>query len=507
VEVIAPLVEVDQLFLVLYKEMYYRHLYSINGGINVTLTDRVESFQNYFNLFAYILKNKVEKIDLYLPYQWIWDIVDEFIWQYVDYARYKSKLARVRCTMKESEVEENIEFVKNHSEIWSTIYVIQTLNSLVNKSDIEKILEAEKRTGAIEVLEASGSTHFIRMLGYYAMIGLLRVHTLLGDYHGALRAIDSIDFTKRVQLYSKVVACHITLYYYSGFVFMMMRRYVDAIKFFTQLLTYINRIKNIHARSYQYDDIVKKNEQIYYLLAMTLSLCPQRYGVDEVILATLREKLGDKLVRLAQGDLDVYSEMFRYACPKFITMQTIIPSLPLPPDTPIPQGPMEAVELQRSVFLNEVQQQLVLPTIRGYLSLYSTISVSKLATFMEPMNPTLPAANAEGEAANVEEVDDVKKGKIQELLFGSYLLRLKHKTRQLVWTGGRPIEGERQSVSDVGFYIDKDIVYVQNDVSYLPRQQQQRSHAQYFVDQIRYLKPCLDTLARFHASSSAPNNY
>jgi translation initiation factor 3 subunit L len=302
------------------------------------------------------------------------------------------------------------------------------------------------------------------MLGYYSMIGLLRVHTLLGDYYTALKSIDCIDFTKRVQLFSKVVACHITLYYYTGFVFMMMRRYSDAIKFFTQLLTYINRIKNIHAKSYQYDDTTKKNEQIYYLLAMTLSLCPQRHGIDEVVVTSLRDRLGDKMARLAQGEIEAYSEMFKYACPKFISMSTSFSS-----DTSTPTSVMEALELQRNVFLNEVKQQVVLPTIRSYLSLYSTITVGKLATFMETDNHNIP-----------------------ENMFRMYLLRLKHKTRQLVWTGGRPSEGERLSVSDIAFYIDKDMVYVQNSVNVAS--QQQRSHAQYFIDQIRYLKPCLETL-------------
>eukprot|EP01001_Neometanema_parovale_P001068 NODE_1120_length_1883_cov_76.273864_g1061_i0.p1 GENE.NODE_1120_length_1883_cov_76.273864_g1061_i0~~NODE_1120_length_1883_cov_76.273864_g1061_i0.p1 ORF type:complete len:581 (+),score=153.21 NODE_1120_length_1883_cov_76.273864_g1061_i0:61-1743(+) len=464
VEVIAPLVDTDQLFLVLYKEMYYRHIYSISSGQMVTLEDRVESFQNYFNLFTYILKTGVDKIDLALPNQWIWDIIDEFIWQFNDYARFRSKLARMSLAANpDEEVERNAEFVKNQKDIWSTVYVITTLNELVKKSGIKTILEEEeKKGGSIEVLESSGSLHFVRMLGYYSVIGLLRIHTILGDYYCALKAIDCIDFTKRVQLFSKVVACHITLYYYTGFVFMMQRRYADAIRFFTQLLTYINRIKNIHTKSYQYDDILKKNEQIYHLLAMTLSLCPQRHGIDEAVMATLRDRLGDKITRLTQGDIECYSEMFKYACPKFIALST---SFEAKPDT---NGVWEALELQRNVFLNEVKQQLVLPTIRSYLSLYSTITVGKLATFMEQDNHKVP-----------------------EHVFKTYLLRLKHKTRQLVWTGGKPSEGERSSIADIGFYIDKDMVYIQN---YATLTGKQRSHAQYFVEQIRYLKPCLDTL-------------
>lgn len=458
VEVIAPFVDTDALFLVLYKEMYYRHVYSLNSGTMVTLEDRVESFQNYFNLFAYLIKTSSDKIDMCLPNQWIWDIIDEFIWQYNDYARFRAKLANLRQQAgRDEEVEKNVEFVAKQADIWSSVYVITTLNALVTKSDIQNILETEKRDGTTD--QSTGSMHFIKMIGYYSMIGLLRVHTLLGDYHTAIKCIDSIDFTKRVQLFSKVVSCHIALFYYTGFVFMMLRRYADAIKFFTQLMTYINRIKNIHARSYQYDDILKKNEQIYHLLAMTLSLCPQRCAVDEVVLTTVKDRLSEKIVRLEQGDIEAYSEMFKFACPKFVSFATNFGEEKA--------GVNEALDLQRTVFLNEVRQQLVLPTIHSYLSLYSTITVSKLASFMEQDS-----------------------GKVSEHVFRTYLLRLKHKTCQMTWTGGKPSEGERACISDIAFYIDKDMVYVQNHAS---SSMQNRSQTQYFVDQIRYLKPCLDT--------------
>eukprot|EP00997_Jenningsia_sp_PLL12_P006287 NODE_282_length_1968_cov_118.241793_g235_i0.p1 GENE.NODE_282_length_1968_cov_118.241793_g235_i0~~NODE_282_length_1968_cov_118.241793_g235_i0.p1 ORF type:complete len:470 (-),score=94.42 NODE_282_length_1968_cov_118.241793_g235_i0:154-1563(-) len=287
----------------------------------------------------------------------------------------------------------------------------------------------------IAALDITGPCHLARMMGYYSLIGLLRVNTLIGDYHTAIKSIDSIDFTRKVQIFSKVVACHITLYYYTGFVFMMLRRYSDAIKFFTQLLTYINRVKNIHARSYQYDDIAKKHEQVYHLLAMTLALCNQRQGIDEAVFTALRDRLGEKIARLTQGDLECYSEMFKYACPKFVAISTNF-------NDPNPMA-MEALELQRTVFLNEVSQQLVLPTIRSYLSLYSTITVGKLASFMDQQDAT----------------------KLPGQVFRTYLLRLKHKTRNLVWTGGRPSQGNYSCTSDISFYIDKDMVYIQNSAS------------------------------------------
>eukprot|EP01012_Entosiphon_sulcatum_P007734 TRINITY_DN1401_c0_g1_i1.p1 TRINITY_DN1401_c0_g1~~TRINITY_DN1401_c0_g1_i1.p1 ORF type:complete len:561 (+),score=122.26 TRINITY_DN1401_c0_g1_i1:93-1775(+) len=442
----------DALFLVLYKEMYYRHLYATSNGSLVQLEARVSSFENYFNLFRYIIESDVDKLDFDLPNQWIWDIIDEFIYQYSEYCKYKSKLARWKIQNQANpasnqEELQRCEFIQANPDIWSTVYVLGTLNALVQRSEIQSLLD-QPQVPAAEVLEG-GRYHLIRMMGYYSLIGLLRVHTLLGDYHSAIRSIENIDFSRKEKIFAKVTACHTTLFYYTGFVFMMLRRYLDAIKFFTQVQNYINRIKNIQRVSFQYDDIIKKNEQIYHLLAITLSLCPQR--IDEVVLTHLRDKLSEKLTRLAQGDLDCYSDMFKYACPKFVPAVTDWND----PDT----RNLDALELQRNVFLNEVRQQIVLQTIRSYLSLYSTISVDKLASFME-----------QDKTSNPEH-------------FRTYLLRLKHKTRQLVWTGGKLTESERVSNSEIDFYISKDMVHVATNNA----NKQHKSHAQYFVEQIRYI--------------------
>ena len=43
----------------------------------------------------------------------------------------------------------------------------------------------------------------------------------------------------------------------------------------------------------------------------------------------------------------------------------------------------EPLKLQLKVFMEEVQQQLMLPTIRSYLKLYTTMPLDKMAGFME----------------------------------------------------------------------------------------------------------------------------
>merc|ERR1711920_1080858 len=82
---------------------------------------------------------------------------------------------------------------------------------------------------------------------------------------------------------------------------------------------------------------------------------------------------------------------------------------------------------------DEVQQQLMLPTIRSYLKLYTTMPLDKMAGFME-----MPAEE-----------------------FRNHLLAFKHKMKNVVWTKGTSgLEGEFQSGSEVDFYIDKNMIHI-----------------------------------------------
>lgn len=51
------------------------------------------------------------------------------------------------------------------------------------------------------------------------------------------------------------------------------------------------RVKAYHQRSAQYDQILKKNEQMYAILAITTSLCPaSSRNLDEAVANMLKEK-------------------------------------------------------------------------------------------------------------------------------------------------------------------------------------------------------------------------
>ena len=98
-----------------------------------------------------------------------------------------------------------------------------------------------------------GRHSLYKMLGYFSLVGLLQLHSLLGDYYQAIRVLEKIELNKK-SMYSRVPECQVTTYYYVGFAYLMMRRYQDAIWVFANILLYIQRTKSMFQRTtYKYE--------------------------------------------------------------------------------------------------------------------------------------------------------------------------------------------------------------------------------------------------------------
>jgi len=428
-EVISPLVDGDQQFLLLYKELFYRHVYA---KLQPTLEQRFESWANYCDIFNLLLSDS--PVALELPNQWLWDIIDEFIYQFQAFCQFRSRA--------KNKTEEELQMLKDAPQAWNVNKVLYYLHALVDKSCIVAQLQGESPDSPF------ASSALYKMVGYFALVGLLRVQCLLGDYRLALSIIAPIDLSKK-GLFTRVTACHISVFYYVGFAYLMMRRYADATKTFSSILFYIGRTKQYHTRSYQYDQILKKNEQMYALLAITLSMSPQ-HTVDENLQSTLREKFGERMARMQANNMDMgaYEDLFSFACPKFIS-----PAPPKYDDLPANYNAQEAYKLQLRLFLQEVSQQKLLPTIRSFLKLYTTIGIPKLAALLEADEGT----------------------------FREHLQCLKHKAHSLVWTGGEPLSGQWASCADVEFYVDDEMAHVADFST-------TRRHMDFFVKQINKLE-------------------
>ncbi|GAB2215772.1 hypothetical protein Droror1_Dr00020171 [Drosera rotundifolia] len=412
VDAVSIFVDNDHVFCLLYKEMWFRHLFA-RGSVG--LKERIESWDNYCELFGVVLLGNV---NIQLPNQWLWDMVDEFVYQFQSFCQFRAKL--------KGKSEHEIALLREFDKAWNVYGVLNFLQALVDKSMIIEILEREKQGleqfTATDGYDYNGGSNVLKVLGYFSMVGLLRVHCLLGDYQTGLKCLRPIDISQQ-GVYTSVIGSHIATIYHYGFANLMLRRYGDAIREFNKILLYIFKTKQYHQKSAQYEQILKKNEQMYALLAICLSLCPQVKLVEETVNAQLREKYGEKMTRMQRYDdeaIALYDELFSYACPKFIT-----PSAP-DYDEPLVNYNQDAYRLQLKLFLYEVKQQQLLVGVRTFLKVYSSISLAKLASYIE----------------------------VDESTLRTILMTYKHKTH------GADTRGKIKSNADIDFYIDDDIVHV-----------------------------------------------
>ncbi|ETI27462.1 eukaryotic translation initiation factor 3 subunit L [Cladophialophora carrionii CBS 160.54] len=393
-----------------------------------SLETKFQSYDNYCSLFHYIL-NSDGPVEIETPsYFWAWDVIDEFIYQFESFCRYRNRVARTAPTEEEAQV------LRENPNTWGCYSVLNVLYSLIQRSQINEQLAATKRgEDAQAVAGEYGSRPLYRMLGYFSIIGLLRVHCLLGDFSLALKTLDDIEMNKKA-MFARVMAAHLNTYYYVGFSYMMLRRYADAVRMFSHILVYVSRTKNFQKgpNQGQFDAIAKKTEQMYALIAICVSFAPTR--LDDSIHTTLREKYGEKFSKLQRGgpeSLPIFKELFQSACPKFIN--------PTPPDFDNPSLNIDPVDHHTEIFMDEVKNTLFNPLIKSYLKLYTTMSIQKLSNFL-----------------------DVEPEKLRSWL----LVNKQRSCRQIRWTEGGLLEGEIVGVLGNGssegldYAIEGDLIHI-----------------------------------------------
>jgi translation initiation factor 3 subunit L len=383
-----------------------------------TIDTKIQSYDQYCNLFHFIL-NSEGPVDIEVPSPfWAWDVIDEFIYQFQSFCSYRTKVALQQSP------EEDLTVLRENPNTWGCYSVLNVLYSLIQRSQISEQLAARKRNeDPAPYMGEYGGRPLYQMLGYFSIVGLLRVHCLLGDFALALKTLDDIELNKKA-MFARVTAANFSTYYHVGFSYMMMHRYADALRAFNHILIYISRTKNFQ-KGAQYDSIAKKSDQMYALVAICVAFHPTR--LDDTIHTALREKYGDQLARMQRGGpeaLPVFEELFRAACPKFIS--------PTPPDFDNPQINVDPIEHHLAIFMKEVKNNMFASTVRSYLKLYTTMDITKLAGFLEVDAETLR----------------------------SWLLVNKQRSRQVRHTEGPLLEGDIVSATDIDYAMQGDLIHV-----------------------------------------------
>ena len=76
-------------------------------------------------------------VQLELPIQWIWDMLDEFVYQFQSFAQWRAN--------PKQKTEEELDMLAEAQQVWSCYSVLNVLYSLVQKSQINEQLRAEKQ--------------------------------------------------------------------------------------------------------------------------------------------------------------------------------------------------------------------------------------------------------------------------------------------------------------------------------------------------------------------------
>jgi len=267
--------------------------------------------------------------------------------------------------------------------VWSVHSVLNVLQTLVERSKINQQLSAwnEKKNldDVDDVGGAFGQCQLYKMLGYFSLIGLLRLQTQLGDYHQALKAIENVSLDMKTSV-TDAADCLIATYYYEAWCKIMLRKYQDAIDSLQEVLLYIERgRKTVLNKDSQYknDMLNKIADKMFHMLAICTILYPCR--IDEALEQQMKEKITfDKLTKMQDGDVKIFEEVFNFSCPKFVFTNSTTNS-----STTHKHTSRTNCQTVACFFEEELDIQAKIPGTRRYLKLYTTMPLSKLAGFME----------------------------------------------------------------------------------------------------------------------------
>ena len=83
-----------------------------------------------------------QPVPLDLPIQWLWDMLDEFVYQFQSFAQWRSVV--------KNKSEDELAMLAENPQIWSCYSVLNVLYSLVQKSQINEQLVEEKNGSTAE---------------------------------------------------------------------------------------------------------------------------------------------------------------------------------------------------------------------------------------------------------------------------------------------------------------------------------------------------------------------
>jgi translation initiation factor 3 subunit L len=359
---IAPECNHDEDFLLIYREMTLRARSMASGSFKFQVTDFLDSWTNYTQLFEFI--HRTGEQDLMLTPQWIYDILQEFVYQFQGFCQLRTQ----------SRNEKDCATLLANQSAWTVAAVHKILSGLSASSGVDK-----PRVAGVPLVRYQ--------FGYLSLVEMARLECLLGDHSSSVAAVASIRLLDRAEFLPSVLTAQVSVFYHVGVSLLMLRRYPDTVVLLSEALLHISRVLRPGAaslRAHIQTLLQKMLDKILALAAVAMALCPGQ-RVDDQIRELVESKILDKFRRMQTGDVTTFEDVFEGACPKFVS--------PCVPTEYNFGGSLcqEAVSMQVSVFMHEVRQQASLLRLRSYMRMYSSIDIAKLARFSDASEPEFVA--------------------------------------------------------------------------------------------------------------------
>ena len=442
-----------------HSEMTMRH---ITTKLKPQLSDHIDSWKNYvkvcvcyccvtvawsdcngccyaMQLFEFILS--CNENSLCFTTQWIYDIVQEFVYQFQGFCQFRSQVSAL------SSSSDIIRALETNRDAW-------TLSTVV--SILQRLIQVSKQTQGGSKIQPSSP--FIVQFGYFAMIELARLECLTGDFTSSLTAISTIKLNDRSELFAQLPVCNFNIFYHTGVCYLMLRQFSSAVDIFTEIVLHVSRLLKPGAssglRAGLQPQLSRMLDKALALTVISTFLCPND-NLDEQVKEAIETKFTDKLQKMKTGEnySKLFTEIFEFSAPKFIS--------PFVPDysNQLKNTRQDAANHMLAIFMTEVEQHHNFHKLRSFLSLYATIDISKMARFND----------------------------ISELDLLSQLLSYKNKSIKI-------INNVRTNISDVHYYVDKGSLMIDTSSAKIDESKSQerffiagvRKHAQ-IVNQVNRL--------------------
>ncbi|OII72501.1 HSPC021 HSPC025 family protein [Cryptosporidium ubiquitum] len=499
----------SELTKLLYTEQYYRHIFAKFPN-HVKWIDRVSSWKNYIALFNYLLfrghsntesqevqvpnslKEYFESNDLStnydredeicLPPEMINGIIDEFLYQFQDTCRYRTRIAHVISMSEQSQNEGRA--AKVDQDVWRCDIILQIFQSFVDLSEIRALMSTDGAVSQQDQLQALSSVDLIPIryqLGYFSILGLLRLHALLGSYYIAIEISNGIDHQIFRPLLWKVQTAYVSYLYYLGFSYMMLQRYIDAIRIFQQsTVSFTSNAMNSnnsssHSSPYQHDAIGKFVDRMSWLMLFCQLLSygnSSNFNRMEESLSHQNDRKTSPSFSPLGSDTSNWKEMLSKVSPRFIS-----PSVPVitPRDQMVKTDQSEPQQRQMQTFSPLMHLYELSSMIRSFTKLYNNLNVDTLASLMHiaKKNGNLKSreviksrggadSQTNEPTNNIPLVSDDFEVQEPSSIARSQIIAIKSRSgRQRIWKSGDLHSGELVPLNgDVDLLLDLDTIHI-----------------------------------------------